>query len=117
MAVGTAEGAVRLFDADVLGGLHGAPLWERAAVHQMPVTCVAFLRSDAAEDADEEVGLQGLVATGAPDAQLALTLLDAPPPRCSPRALVLLLLLLIALLAAAVVYINAAAAAKGEQEL
>ena len=100
-AVGTTAGAVRLFDVGALGG---APLWERADVHAFPVSCAAFLDSWAPEDAGEEVAEVGLLATGAPDAQLALVLLDAPPPRCGPRAAVLLLLLLAAAAAAAVAY-------------
>jgi hypothetical protein len=110
-AVGTTAGAVRLFDAGALGG---APLWERAEVHAFPVSCAAFLDSEAPEDAGEEVAELGLLATGAPDAQLALQLLDAPPERCcSPRLAVLLLLLLAAAAAAAILYARAAADAKG----
>jgi hypothetical protein len=94
--------------------LGGAPLWERAEVHAFPVSCAAFLDSEAPEDAGEEVAELGLLATGAPDAQLALQLLDAPPERCcSPRLAVLLLLLLAAAAAAAVLYARAAADAKG----
>ena len=81
-------------------------------MHAFPVCCAAFLDSEAPEDAGEEVAELGLLATGAPDAQLALQLLEAPPDRrcCSPRNVVLLLLLLAALAAAAVVYARAAAA-------
>jgi WD40 repeat protein len=84
LVVGSNDGSVRLFDSNVLG----SPLWVRKDVHQMSVTCVAFV-----ENGDKEVD-DIYIVTGSADAQLVLLPITAPPQTLNPRLVAFLLFLL-----------------------
>jgi WD40 repeat protein len=84
LVVGSNDGSVRLFDSNVLG----SPLWVRKDVHQMSVTCVAFV-----ENGDKKVD-DIYIVTGSADAQLVLLPITAPPQTLNPRLVAFLLLLL-----------------------
>jgi WD40 repeat protein len=85
LAVGSNDGSVRLFDSDIFG----SPLWIRKDVHQMSVTCVAFV-----ENEDEQS-----IVTGSADAQLALLPIKAPAQKINPRAVVIILFMITLILA------------------
>jgi hypothetical protein len=84
LVVGSNDGSVRLFDSNVLG----SPLWVRKDVHQMSVTCVAFVEKGDKKDDDL------YLVTGSADAQLVLLPITAPPQKLNPRFIAFLLLLL-----------------------
>lgn len=93
LVVGSNDGSVRLFDSDVLG----SPLWIRKDVHQMSVTCVAFVEKG---DSREEHS----IVSGSADAQLVLLPMTAPPHKINPRIVVVILFLFTIALAAGSFY-------------
>lgn len=81
LALGTADGGVRVFDADTL-----FQIWFKDGIHTFPIATLTFLQhSDA-------------LVTGSPDAAVALVPLRSSSKACSGRLMALILLLLLSLL-------------------